>query len=532
MKIAVIDIGTNSVHMMMARIYPNFTFEVIGREREMIRLGDGTLTTGVLSKDLMELGLETLKKFKHLSQAKGVDRIKAVATSAVREAHNGGEFLERVWKQTGIRVRVITGEEEGRLIYLGVKHSVPLSQEPTLIIDIGGGSVELMVVTPEEIQYLTSLKIGAARLFDRFIKKERKKEFSKMEEFIDRQIQGSLEPILDSGFRKVIGTSGTWNNLAAMAFYRNHSPDTPLRPDLALDGSDLFRLYQELKNSTSEERLEMKGLDARRSDIILGGAAVAAKLAKELKISQITICDKAIREGMIYHYIQRNRRKIRSEAEIPDVRRRSVLKLAHKCEYQREHAHQTAKLAVLLFDKAQTHHGMTSLDRELLEYAALLHDIGYYISFERHHLHTYYLIKNVSLNGFSPEEIEIMALVARYHRRATPKKNHQGYRDLSKGVRRRVKWLTAILRVADALDRSHFSVVENIRMRHYPKKLQIYLEATNDAEYEVWEAEQKSDLLQKLLGLPVEFRVQRVAKKRMVRHKVKNLRMGRLRVVP
>jgi exopolyphosphatase/guanosine-5'-triphosphate,3'-diphosphate pyrophosphatase len=524
-KLAVIDIGTNSVHMLMAQIYPNSTFEVIGREREMIRLGDRTLSTGYLQKEQMELGLETLKKFKYLAQSKGIERIKSVATSAVREAQNGGDFLERVYKQTGIRVRVITGEEEGRLIYQGVRHSVTLSEGPSLIIDIGGGSVELMVVNPEEILFLTSLKLGAARVYERFIKKGRKKEFTKMEAYIRQELADSLGPIMDIGFQKVIGTS-------AMAFYRGHGAEVSLQPQAMLQAGELQDLYQDLKNSGVEERLEMKGLDPRRSDIILGGAAVAWVLAKELKIRELMVCDKALREGMIYSYIQKNRRKIRSEAEIPDVRRRSILKLAHKCQYQREHAHQTAKLALMIFDKAQPYHRLASLDRELLEYAALLHDIGYYISFERHHHHTYYLIKNVALDGFTPEEIEIIALVSRYHRRILPKKNQMGYRELSKGARRRVKWMAAILRIADALDRSHFSVVEGVRLRRSDKRLLFQIEATNDAEYELWETRQKAELFEDLLGLTLDIRVKRIPKRRALRVKTHRVRPGRLRMVP
>lgn len=532
MKLAVIDIGTNSVHMLMARIYPNFTFEVIGREKEMIRLGDGTLSTGYLNKEQMDLGLETLKKFKYLAQSKGIERIKAVATSAVREAHNGGDFLQRVYKQTGIRVRVITGEEEGRLIYQGVRHSVPLPETPTLLIDIGGGSVELMVVNPEEILFLTSLKLGAARVYERFIKKGRKKEFTKMEDYIRKEIADSADAIREVGFQRVIGTSGTWSNLAAMAFYRSHAPEEPLQAQSALTHEALQDIYRDLKASRAEDRLEMRGLDPRRSDIILGGAAVASVLMQELKIAELMSCDKAIREGMIYAYIQKNRRKIRSEAEIPDVRRRSILKLAHKCGYQREHAHQTAKLSLMIFDKAQPYHGLTSLDRELLEYASLLHDIGYYIGFEGHHHHTYYLIKNVALNGFTPEEVEILALVSRYHRRVIPKKSHSGYRDLSKGARRRVKWLAAILRIADGLDRSHFSVVESIRLRKGRNKLVLQLEAVNDAEYELWEARQKSDLFEMMMGLPLDIRVKRVTQRRTVRVKAPRVRADRLRVVP
>lgn len=531
MKIGVIDIGTNSVHMLMVEILPNFSFEIIGREKEMIRLGDGTLTTGYLSAERMELGLETIKKFKYLAQSKGVHKIRAVATSAVREAHNGGDFLKQIRKETGINVRVITGEEEGRLIYQGVKHSMPLKEGNTLLIDIGGGSVEIMVVTPHELLYLTSLKIGAARLHDQFFKKYRLKEFQKLETYVSDQIREAVETVQDLGFEEVIGTSGTLNNLGAMAFYLHERPDASLTRNPVLSGEDLENIYQQLQGSSLEERLEMRGLDSRRADIILGGAGAARVLFQELGIKEMITCDKAIREGMIYHYIQKNRRKIRSEAEIPDVRKRNVLKLAHKCDYDREHAHQTAKLALQIFDRTQDLHKLSSLDRELLEYASLLHDIGYYISYEKHHRHAYYLIRNVSMNGFSEEEIDIMATVARYHRQSIPKKKHIFFKNLEKSARRRVQWLAAILKLADALDRSHFSVVESLRLRIYDHKIIFILEAVDDAEYEIWEAQQKASLLEQLTGREVEFRARTLPKRKTLRSRAKVQKINKVRAI-
>jgi exopolyphosphatase/guanosine-5'-triphosphate,3'-diphosphate pyrophosphatase len=531
MKLAVVDIGTNSIHMLMAEILPNFSYEVIGREKEMIRLGDGTLTQGYLSDELMEVGLQTLKKFKYLANSKGITKINAVATSAVREAQNGGGFLKRIKKETGINVRIITGEEEGRLIYLGVKHSIPLKAGNSLIIDIGGGSVEMMVVTRQEILFLTSLKLGSARLYSRFLEKKPGQGFSKMENHIREEIREAVEAILELGFSEVIGTSGTLNNLAAMAFYQQHPSGVSLSRSPVLTLKDLETLYAQLRRASPEQRLEMKGLDPRRSDIILSGAAVASTIAGALNVEKIHVADKALREGMIYHYIHRNRRTIRSEAEIPDIRRRSVLRLAHKCDYAREHAHQTAKLSLQIFDKTENFHRLSSLDRELLEYAALLHDIGYYIGFEKHHKHAYYLIKNISMNGFSEEEVEIMALVACYHRRAAPKKNNMGYRTLSKGVRRRVRWMSGILRIADALDRSHFSVVESVRIRTYDHKLVFHVESSHDVEYEVWEAYHKSKFFENLVGRKVEFKPKVLPKKRAIHSRAKVSRIGKIRAV-
>jgi exopolyphosphatase/guanosine-5'-triphosphate,3'-diphosphate pyrophosphatase len=508
-KIAVIDIGTNSIHMVIAEILPNFTFEVIGREKEMTRLGDGTLSSGYLSSEVMKRGLATLKKFQYIAQTKGVQKIIAVATSAVREAHNGGDFLQKIIREISLKVRIITGEEEGRLIYLGVKHSMELPKGNTLIIDIGGGSVELMVVSPDQILFLKSLKIGAARMRDLFLIKGSRKNFEHLEKHLEVLLKEVASPILELGFSQVIGTSGTLNNLAAMTYFSN-SPSTespPRNPSLGFE--DLKKLYRRLQESTPEDRSKMRGLDSLRNDLILSGAAVAYVIMKTLKIETLTSCDKAIREGMVYEYITLNRRKITREIEVPDVRRRNILKLAAKCDYDKNHAERVADLSLQIFDQAPMLHHLAASDRELLEYSALLHDIGYYIGYEKHHRHAYYLIKNVSMNGFSEEEIEMMAQVARYHRRTVPKKSHSEFRSLPKSVRYRVQWLAAILRVADALDRSHFSVVQTVRIKRQKRGILFVLGATNDLEYEIWDARRKCDLFQELSEKEVFFKIEK-----------------------
>jgi len=531
MKLAVIDIGSNSLHMLLVEVLPNFTFEVLGREKEMIRLGDGVFSTGNLSEQLMDLGLETLKKFVYLARSKGVQKFHAVATSAVREAHNGGDFLTRIKKELGMKVRIITGEEEGRLIYQGVKHSMQLKGENTLIVDVGGGSMELMVVTPDEILFEQSIKLGVARLKARFLKKERKKAFTQMEDYIAEEIAEAVDSIQGLGFSSVIGTSGTLNNLAAMCFFANNPAARNLPRSPSFTFEELRKLYGQLQESNADNRAEMRGLDSLRSNLILSGASLTYILMDRLDVQKITHCDKALREGMIYSYIDKNRLKIRREAEIPDVRRRSVLKLANKCDYDQKHAEKTTQLALQIFDRTQSVHNLSSLDRELLEYSALLHDIGYYIGYEKHHRHAYYLIKNVTMNGFSEEEIDIMALVARYHRRSNPKKRNPWFWDLPKVGRRRVRWLAGILKVADALDRSHFSVVEGLRVRVYAHKLVIHVEAVNDSEYELWEAHHKSNLLEKLVKRAVVFKLKPVAKVRQGRSKTKDSTKFKIRVV-
>ncbi len=508
MKIAVIDIGTNSIHMLMGEIHPNFTFEVIGREKEMTRLGDGTMAKKRLSPVVMNRGLETIKKFHRLAQSKGIQKIIAVATSAVREAENGGDLVRQVLQETSIRIRVITGEEEGRLIYLGVKHSMELPEGNTLIIDIGGGSIEVMVVNAERILFLKSLKLGAARLHQLFLKNHHKKRMKKLEKHIQKSLEEILVPIQTLGFSQTIGTSGTINNLATMSFFqsRRNSEESPPR-DRTLKYEDLKTLYQTLMESTPESRAKMKGLDPLRQDLISSGAAVAYQLMKQLEIKSITFCDKAIREGMIYDYITRNRFRLKAEESIPDVRLRNALRLAAKCNYEKSHAEQIARLAMQIFDQTIQLHQLGITDRDLLKFSALLHDIGYHISFDRHHQHAFYLIKHSNMNGFSEEEIEILAHTARYHRRSTPKETHLDFQSLPKNNKKRISWLSAILRIADALDRSHFSVVEKVKVKINKKSVSFLLDAKNDAEYELWDVKQRCSFFQKLSKRVCQFKL-------------------------
>jgi len=506
LRIAVIDIGTNSIHMMMVDIQPNFTFEVIGREKEMTRLGDGTLSSGYLSEEVIDRGLATVKKFYHLVQSKGVQKIFAVATSAVREAQNGGDFVQKIYDETSIKVRVITGEEEGRLIYLGVKHSLDLQKGNTLIIDIGGGSVEVMVVNPYKILFLKSLKIGVVRVKDLFLSKNSPKELNRLEDYLAKLLQSIAPEIEKIGFDYAVGTSGTLNNLATIAYSaQNKNPDVQaIHPSLLFE--DLKDLYKKVASASPEERAKMKGLDPKRADLLLSGTAVAYSIMKSFGVEEFTVCDRAIRDGMVYDYIANNRRKIKTEGDIPDVRRRNVMKLALKCNFDKQHAEHVADLSLQIFDQIKDLHQLGEEERELLEYSSLLHDIGYHIGYDKHHRHAYYLIKNVSMNGFSPEEIDTMALVARYHRRTAPKKTHQEFKVLSRPIRQKIKWLAAILRVADAMDRSHFAVIDEVKVKNEKKRMLFNIKANSDPEYEIWDAKRKSDLFAQMTHKEIVFK--------------------------
>lgn len=507
MKIGILDIGTNSIHCVIAEIGRDNSFEIVGRAKDMTRLGDGTLKTGLISREKMERAMAVIRQFAQLARNRGVPRLIGVATAAVREATNGGEFLDRVQRECGIKVRTVTGDEEGRLIYLAVRHFMHLPQKPVLILDIGGGSAELMVGTDREMKFVRSHKLGGARLKDLFITKYPVPKSD--HERIHRHIRESLAPTLEElraiDLDHVIGTSGTIINLGSVI--KEHRDDEPLTNPQGFSFSmdELEDLHKDLVRADEKELAEIKGLDPERKDILLPGACLVLEVLQALGRERLVLCDRAIREGIVLDFMAKNAKKLQMEAEIPNTRLRSVLQLANRCEFDEAHARQTARLALQIHDQLPMAKNLHPASRELLEYGALLHDIGYHVSFDNHHKHAWYLIKNTELFGFSPEEIDILACIARYHRKRRPRKGDWVMRALNKRDRRTVAWLTGIASVADALDRSHFGIVEAVRVVIRSKSILLRVVAKHDPATEVYSAQVRKDLLEEILGRPVEI---------------------------
>jgi exopolyphosphatase/guanosine-5'-triphosphate,3'-diphosphate pyrophosphatase len=318
------------------------------------------------------------------------------------------------------------------------------------------------------------------------------------------------EQITAAGFNRVIGTSGTILSLGAIATAMGGgSPRGELR-NLRVAAKQIRRVRKHIVPLGPEERLDVPGLDPRRADIVVAGAVLLDTLLRRLGAEDITLCDLALREGLVLDYIQRNRRKIARVESIPDVRRRSALELAERCNYQALHAQQVTRLALALFDQSRGIHGLSDREREWLEFAGLLHDIGSLISFSRHHRHSYYLIKNGDLRGFQPDEIEVIALVARYHRRGTPKVSHDEYARLPAPLRRTVRTLASILRVAESLDRSHSQVISGLELQDRGKDVLLQLQVQVDAELEMWAADRHLRPFEKVVRKPVRLEVARV----------------------
>jgi exopolyphosphatase / guanosine-5'-triphosphate,3'-diphosphate pyrophosphatase len=415
MRIAAIDIGTNSVHMLVVRVREDLSFEVIDREKAMVRLGAGGLDGKALTAEAMGAALQALSKFKRLAESRQVDVMLAAATSATREARNGGEFLARIERETGIRPRIITGVEEARLIHHAAVYGVDVGGGRAVVIDIGGGSVEITLGTAADIQLAKSFKIGVIRLTERFVRSDplSQRDERRMAKHIVGEIDRHCEQIAAAGFDRVIGTSGTILSLGAVAAtIARGAPPTELR-NLRVSAKQIRRVRKTVSKLDLGQRLGMPGLDPRRADLVVAGAVLLDTVLRRLGTEDVTLCDLALREGLVLDYIHRNRRKIAQVDRIPDVRRRSVIELAERCNYYAAHSQHVARLALALFDQTRSIHAFTDREREWLEYAALMHDIGGLISFVRHHRHSYYLITNGDLRGFQPDEIEVMALVPR-----------------------------------------------------------------------------------------------------------------------
>ncbi len=504
MRIAAIDVGSNSVHMIVCRVGTDLSFEVIDREKDMIRLGAASLAGRDLPETAIRTALQTLSKFKRLAESHGVDEIVAAATSAVREAENGGDFIRAAERDLGVRVRVISGTEEARLIHMAAAYAVGVGRHPAVVIDIGGGSTEITFGTAARAEFGRSFKLGVLRLAERFAREDplTERDERRLVRHIRHQVGAHLRQIRQRGFERVIGTSGTILSLGNLAAEARLTDDVR---NVRVSSKAIRRLRKLLVPLPLDERLGLPGLDPRRADVAAVGSILLDTLLSSLGASELTLCDFALREGLIIDYIKRNAAHIRTAERYPDVRRRSVIELAERCGYRAEHAQGVTRLALALFDGTQARHRLGTRERQWLEYAALLHDIGTHIGYEDHHKHSYYLIRHGGLRGFEPEEVVIIGLIARYHRKTVPKKSHEGFGDLTREQRHVVRILAALVRLAEGLDRSHTQTVTGLAFADLDGDIRVSLSANDDAELELWAAARRSAALASLLGAELRF---------------------------
>jgi len=503
-RICVIDLGTNSFHAVIVDAFPNGSYKVVDRMKEMVRLGQSGLANHVLPEDAMERGLQALKRIHLLAQGWEVREFLAYATSAIREARNGGEFIRRVKQEIGLRIRPISGEQEAELIYLGVRRAVDMSG-PTLIVDIGGGSVEFIVHDGQQMVFAQSYKLGAARMTERFVTTDPLSDDDHQALF--DHYRNTVAPVVEvaneCGVTTLVGSSGTAKSLTEVCVLMWGDPDRSIFQQ-TLDAGDFREALHWVRDSTEKKRIDHPAIDPKRVDQIAAGAVLMDVILEALpSIQSVQASPNALREGMVDHFIRENYQRIRSLAPYADVRRRSVYEIAFRFDWEERHALHVAATAQLMFNILRSRYDGPASDVELLEYASVLHDIGYHISHAQHHKHSRYLIQHADLQGFQPDEVKIIALAARYHRSAWPKKKHKRYRKLSKKNRKRVRQLASILRIAEGLDRSHFQNVVALDVDLSDEALRIRVDSKGDPELELWAADQEADLFRDVFGLKV-----------------------------
>ena len=436
--IAAIDIGTNSIHMVIVKVDPSLpAFTVIAKEKDTVRLGDRDPATGRLTPEAIKRSLNTLRRCKDLATSLNAAQIIAVATSATREAPNGEAFLRQIEAELGIVVNLISGQEEARRIYLGVLSGMDFQDLPHIIIDIGGGSTELILADIHEPRFLSSTKVGAVRLAKEFVTTDPISD--KELKILQAYVKGMLERPVDEIWRnlqlnevpRMIGTSGTIETIAAIHAKEElgEVPD-PLN-GYEVSRKDIEKIVKKLAKMGYEERLDVSGISEKRAEIIVPGAVILLEAMKMLKLDSIIMCERALREGMIVDWMLA-RGLIGSRLRYQnEVKNRNVIKIAQKYHVDLEYGERVAGFASSIFDQLRGKlHDWNEAEKELLWSAAILHNSGVYVSHSSHHKHSYYLIRNAELLGFTELELELIANIARYHRKSKPKKKHQPYHDL------------------------------------------------------------------------------------------------------
>jgi exopolyphosphatase / guanosine-5'-triphosphate,3'-diphosphate pyrophosphatase len=502
--IAAIDIGSNSLKLAIIQAAASDSFTIILQERERVRLGHETLKTHLLSAEAINLSADAIAKFRSIAESRNADTILAVATASVREAANAAEFVSEIKRRTGVSVEVLSSLEEARLIGIAAAQNFNFNDGGLMNIDIGGGSTELSLMRAGEPYKLFSMKLGAVGLTERFIGSNppKKKELESLRAEIASALERPLRKVKDEAWQISTGTSGTILNLAALLGFQNGS-DSEQKPVIGL--KKLSALNEMLARITLEERAQLPFISPQRAEVIVAGGQVLENVMRALKIETLEPCSFALREGVLIDYL----REIEAEElpPVPDVedkRLRGVFAVGRRYGYEERHALQVAVLAEKMFDQIAPAFNLKRHLRTFLSAAALLHDIGYHISHESHHKHSFYLIKHSEITGFSENEKLVIANTARYHRGSMPKESHSDFMKLPEKDRRSVAQLGAILRLAEGLDHGYENRIKDLKFKRGAQNMRLMLVASEDCTAELKAVERKKDLFEAAFDTKLE----------------------------
>ena len=518
-RVAAIDIGTNSTHLLVASVDTTLgTFSVEQAEKSTTRLGERDPDSGELTSEAMQRGYETLRRFRDLAMSHDVEQIVTAATSAVREAPNGREFLQSIQDGLGIDVDLVSGPEEARLIYLGVLSGMSFGDRPHLVLDIGGGSTELILADGRDARALTSTRVGAVRLQRDFVKDDPIPPHRRS--FLQAFIQGSLEPAVDKVHRRIkpgeipvlVATSGTAMAIGALAASEDERPPLKLH-GYRVSRQRLDRVVEKLVTMTPEQRRDLSPINDRRAEIIVPGALILQTTMQMLGVEEFVLSERALREGLIVDWMLRHGLLEDRFSFQSSIRQRTVIHQVQRFAVNQRRAERVATHALSLYDATEgLMHQDDGQGRELLWAAAMLHACGQHINLSAYHKHSWYLIRHGELLGYSEAEHLMVAAIARYHRRSLPKKRHESWQALvTRDNRRRVSEMALLLRLAAALDRRPEPVVASLRVNTTPDVLDLVLvpeRLNQNLSLEQWSLESCAEVVREASGVKLRVSVQ------------------------
>lgn len=502
--LAAIDIGSNSIRLIIAEGLRDGKYRILDDEKDTARLGAHLAESGRLSPAAVERSLETLRRMKKIVDGYQVGRVRAIATCAVREAEDGAEFCRRVQEEIGLEIEVVSAKQEGKLAFLSVQRHFDLSAIDVITADIGGGSTEIVAASGGVIEAIYTTPLGALRLSERLKSGERlsKAEFESLLHEIDRSLAAHVgKPAFVP--HVLIGTGGTFTALASILMGIKGQLGTPIR-GYTVRHAEVRHLLDRLSKMSPKMRRGVPGLSPERAEIIVAGLAIIDRILHYFGVNRLQVHTGGVRDGLLLTMVDQARGEL-PESITPHDRAAAVERFAAACSVDIPHSKHVGRLALEIFDQMREPFDLHADDRGLLESAALLQDVGYLINYEDHHKHSYHLIMNSDLPGFSPAELTMLANVARYHRGAMPKRKHESFSQLASDNQLRVRQMAAILRVAGGLDRSHSQRVEHISLELTNRTLRMIVTAAEEPEVDLWGAQRRTELFEQIFDVKVEI---------------------------
>lgn len=497
-RLAAIDIGSNSIRIVVAEAQSGGRYRVLDEERETTRLGRSLATTGMLDEQSIEASLATLRHFKKIAAGLGVESLRAIATCAVREATNGPEFCRSAEEILEQPVEVISARREAYLAFHSVRRRFDLSGKNTVLADIGGGSTEIVLASGELIESIYTTNLGAVRLSEKFGGGQSLAghDFDRMQSWINRQLRRNTEKP-SAPIHLLIGSGGTFTTLGSIVMAAKGQSRLPVA-GCQLSRAELRHLVDRLRKMSLKQRREVPGLNPDRADIIVPGLAVIDRIMARFRVNLLQVHTFGVRDGLLLSMIERLQGAC--EATPPDEIAQ-IERFVSACGVELDHSRKVAMLATQIYEGLCEHYELDPGDLRLLDAAARMQDVGYLINYEKHHKHSYHLILHSAMEGFRPEELEIIANVARYHRGSPPKKKHEDFARLSAPDQHRVMTMAAVLRLAGGLDRSHNQTIRSVKVNGIGEQVELIVDAEEYPEVDLWAARRRAGLFEQVFDV-------------------------------